>query len=70
MRFHSVLNFGIPEDLILISLETLDTFSTLQGHRYKLNYDGMHYLTISNTKISDAGEVSFSFFSSHCLILI
>uniref|UniRef100_A0A158P8T2 Titin n=1 Tax=Angiostrongylus cantonensis TaxID=6313 RepID=A0A158P8T2_ANGCA len=29
----------------------------LHGHRYKLNYDGMHYLTISNCRISDAGEV-------------
>ncbi|KJH46030.1 immunoglobulin I-set domain protein [Dictyocaulus viviparus] len=28
-----------------------------KGHRYKLNYDGMHYLTISNCRISDAGEV-------------
>ncbi|PIO69613.1 immunoglobulin I-set domain protein, partial [Teladorsagia circumcincta] len=27
------------------------------GHRYKLNYDGLHYLTISNCRISDAGEV-------------
>ncbi|VDO27823.1 unnamed protein product [Haemonchus placei] len=29
----------------------------LHGHRYKLNYDGLHYLTISNCRISDAGEV-------------
>ncbi|VDM31177.1 unnamed protein product, partial [Toxocara canis] len=27
------------------------------GHRYKLHYDGIHYLTISNTRISDAGEI-------------
>ncbi|KIH48149.1 immunoglobulin I-set domain protein, partial [Ancylostoma duodenale] len=26
----------------------------LHGHRYKLNYDGLHYLTISNCRISDA----------------
>ncbi|ETN87097.1 hypothetical protein NECAME_01255 [Necator americanus] len=29
----------------------------LHGHRYKLNYDGLHYLTISNCRISDAGEI-------------
>ncbi|CAI4222564.1 unnamed protein product [Auanema sp. JU1783] len=29
----------------------------LHGHRYKLTYDGLHYLTISNCRISDAGEV-------------
>uniref|UniRef100_F1KPJ7 Titin n=1 Tax=Ascaris suum TaxID=6253 RepID=F1KPJ7_ASCSU len=29
----------------------------IQGHRYKLHYDGIHYLTISNTRISDAGEI-------------
>ncbi|VDO67652.1 unnamed protein product [Heligmosomoides polygyrus] len=29
----------------------------LQGHRYKLNYDGLHYLTIGNCRISDAGEI-------------
>ncbi|VDK55209.1 unnamed protein product, partial [Cylicostephanus goldi] len=30
----------------------------LHGHRYKLNYDGLHYLTINNCRISDAGEVT------------
>ncbi|CAB3397921.1 unnamed protein product [Caenorhabditis bovis] len=29
----------------------------LHGHRYKLSYDGLHYLTISKCRISDAGEV-------------
>lgn len=29
----------------------------LQGLRYKLNYDGVHYLTISNARISDAGTI-------------
>ncbi|VDK45179.1 unnamed protein product [Anisakis simplex] len=29
----------------------------IQGHRYKLHYDGVYYLTISNTRISDAGEI-------------
>lgn len=29
----------------------------LHGHRYKLNYDGLHYLTIGNCRISDAGEI-------------
>ncbi|WKY10685.1 hypothetical protein Q1695_002781 [Nippostrongylus brasiliensis] len=29
----------------------------LHGHRYKLNYDGLHYLTINNCRISDAGEI-------------
>ncbi|CAJ0920993.1 unnamed protein product, partial [Mesorhabditis belari] len=29
----------------------------LHGHRYKLNYDGLYYLTIANTRVSDAGEV-------------
>ncbi|CAD6198030.1 unnamed protein product [Caenorhabditis auriculariae] len=29
----------------------------LHGHRYKLNFDGLHYLTIGNCRISDAGEV-------------
>uniref|UniRef100_A0A0N5C356 Ig-like domain-containing protein n=1 Tax=Strongyloides papillosus TaxID=174720 RepID=A0A0N5C356_STREA len=29
----------------------------LHGLRYKLNYDGVHYLVINSTKISDAGEV-------------
>ncbi|CAG9532190.1 unnamed protein product [Cercopithifilaria johnstoni] len=29
----------------------------IHGSRYKLHYDGIHYLTISKTKISDAGEI-------------
>ncbi|KAL3105626.1 hypothetical protein niasHT_021729 [Heterodera trifolii] len=29
----------------------------LHGHRYKLNYDGVHYLTIGHTRISDAGTI-------------
>ncbi|MCP9264543.1 hypothetical protein DINM_022655 [Dirofilaria immitis] len=29
----------------------------IHGSRYKLHYDGMYYLTISKTKISDAGEI-------------
>uniref|UniRef100_A0A1I7XKU1 Immunoglobulin I-set domain protein n=1 Tax=Heterorhabditis bacteriophora TaxID=37862 RepID=A0A1I7XKU1_HETBA len=29
----------------------------VSGHRHKLNYDGLHYLTINNCRISDAGEV-------------
>lgn len=29
----------------------------LHGHRHKLHYDGIHYLTIQNCRISDAGEV-------------
>lgn len=29
----------------------------LHGHRYKLNYDGVHYLTINQTRISDAGTI-------------
>uniref|UniRef100_A0AC34RI08 Ig-like domain-containing protein n=1 Tax=Panagrolaimus sp. JU765 TaxID=591449 RepID=A0AC34RI08_9BILA len=29
----------------------------IHGHRHKLAYDGVHYLTISQTKISDAGEI-------------
>uniref|UniRef100_A0A1I8A3Q6 Titin n=1 Tax=Steinernema glaseri TaxID=37863 RepID=A0A1I8A3Q6_9BILA len=29
----------------------------IHGHRHKLNYDGIHYLTITHSKISDAGEV-------------
>uniref|UniRef100_A0A913I9R6 Ig-like domain-containing protein n=1 Tax=Strongyloides stercoralis TaxID=6248 RepID=A0A913I9R6_STRER len=29
----------------------------LHGLRYKLNYDGIHYLVINSTKISDAGEI-------------
>ncbi|KAF8383875.1 ketn-1 [Pristionchus pacificus] len=29
----------------------------LHGHRHKLHYDGIHYLTIQNCRISDAGEI-------------
>uniref|UniRef100_A0A914H0K8 Ig-like domain-containing protein n=1 Tax=Globodera rostochiensis TaxID=31243 RepID=A0A914H0K8_GLORO len=29
----------------------------LHGHRCKLNYDGVHYLTISHARISDAGTI-------------
>uniref|UniRef100_A0A8R1HM90 Ig-like domain-containing protein n=1 Tax=Caenorhabditis japonica TaxID=281687 RepID=A0A8R1HM90_CAEJA len=29
----------------------------LHGHRFKLNFDGLHYLTVSKSRISDAGEV-------------
>ncbi|VDK66159.1 unnamed protein product, partial [Onchocerca ochengi] len=29
----------------------------IHGSRYKLHYDGIYYLTISKTKISDAGEI-------------
>uniref|UniRef100_A0A0N5ALN5 Immunoglobulin I-set domain protein n=1 Tax=Syphacia muris TaxID=451379 RepID=A0A0N5ALN5_9BILA len=29
----------------------------LHGQRYKLNYDGMFYLTVTNTRISDSGEI-------------
>ncbi|VDK72603.1 unnamed protein product [Litomosoides sigmodontis] len=29
----------------------------IHGSRYKLHYDGIHYLTISRTKVSDAGEI-------------
>ncbi|CAD5224123.1 unnamed protein product [Bursaphelenchus okinawaensis] len=29
----------------------------LQGQRYKLNYDGVHYLTITHARISDAGTI-------------
>ncbi|KAK0408252.1 hypothetical protein QR680_003855 [Steinernema hermaphroditum] len=29
----------------------------IHGHRHKLNYDGIHYLTITHSKISDAGEI-------------
>uniref|UniRef100_A0A7E4ZS77 Immunoglobulin I-set domain protein n=1 Tax=Panagrellus redivivus TaxID=6233 RepID=A0A7E4ZS77_PANRE len=29
----------------------------LHGHRYKLTYDGIYYITITHTKISDAGEI-------------
>ncbi|PAV62890.1 hypothetical protein WR25_23783 isoform D [Diploscapter pachys] len=29
----------------------------LHGHRYKLNFDGLHYLTVGQCRISDAGEV-------------
>lgn len=29
----------------------------LHGHRYKLNYDGVHYLTVSQCRISDAGTI-------------
>ncbi|CAJ0586229.1 unnamed protein product, partial [Mesorhabditis spiculigera] len=29
----------------------------LHGHRHKLNYDGLYYLTIPHSRVSDAGEV-------------
>jgi titin len=29
----------------------------IHGHRYKLTYDGIYYLTITHAKISDAGEI-------------
>ncbi|GMR57574.1 hypothetical protein PMAYCL1PPCAC_27769, partial [Pristionchus mayeri] len=29
----------------------------LHGHRHKLHFDGIHYLTIQNCRISDAGEI-------------
>jgi len=33
------------------------SFDSLQGHRYKLSFDGVHYLTIMDTRVSDAGTV-------------
>uniref|UniRef100_A0A915M1X9 Immunoglobulin I-set domain-containing protein n=1 Tax=Meloidogyne javanica TaxID=6303 RepID=A0A915M1X9_MELJA len=27
------------------------------GHRYKLSFDGVHYMTIMHARISDAGTV-------------
>lgn len=29
----------------------------IHGQRYKLNYDGVHYLTITHTRIADAGTI-------------
>lgn len=29
----------------------------IQGHRYKLHYDGVYYLTITHTRIADAGTI-------------
>lgn len=29
----------------------------IQGNRYKLHFDGVHYLTITHTRIADAGTI-------------